>query len=172
MPRKKKSSGIFEDEQVVKEPAIKTKTLFDHLNAITQIQDKKYFSKLTDSDQRTWSNYMINRFLSMNSDWVEIVAELDPHTTACQLKPELTYKMYIDIFPKSRAFLKYIKGNTGAKYSSELIQMIINHYEISKKEAIEYLNIFYSSDDRLTKLKELLSMYGMEQKEVNKLIKI
>ena len=171
MPRKKVKE-IFETDGVAKSPTIKTKTLFDHINAITQVQDPKYFDKITDADKKTFSNYMVNRFLSMNPDWIEIVSDLDPHTTGRQLKPELTYKMYIDIFPKSRTFLKYTKGNTGTKYSAELVNMIVNHYEISKKEAIEYLNIFYSSDDRLSKLKELLSMYGIEQKEVNKLIKI
>ena len=45
--------------------------LFDHINAITTIQDPKYFDKLTDEDLKTWSNFMINRFLSMKPEWVE-----------------------------------------------------------------------------------------------------
>ena len=172
MPRKKKEKVIFEDEVEVKAPQIKTKSLFDHINAITQIQDPKYFDKITDADKKTWSNYMINRFLSMNSDWIEIISELDPHTTGRQLKSELVYKMYIDIFPKSRTFLKYVKGNTDVKYNSELVQLIVKHYEVSKKEAIEYLHIFYSSEDKLQKLKDLISMYGIEQKEINKMVKV
>lgn len=172
MPRKKKEKSIFEDEVVEKTPQIKTKSLFDHINAITQIQDPKYFDKITDADKKTFSNYMVNRFLSMNEDWIEIVAELDPHTTGRQLKSELTYKMYIDILPKSRTFLKYIKGNTSIKYTPELVQLVMKHYEVSRKEAVEYLNIFYSSDERLEKLKNIITMYGMEQKEINKLIKI
>ena len=172
MPRKKKVKSIFEDEVVVKTPQIKTKSLFDHINAITQVQDPKYFDKMSDSDKKTFSNYMVNRFLSMNEDWIEIVADLDPHTTGRQLKSELTYKMYIDIFPKSRAFLKYIKGNTTTKYTPELVQLVMKHYEASRKEAVEYLHIFYSSDDRLQKLKDIVSMYGIEQKEINKMVKI
>lgn len=172
MPRKKKSKEIFEDEVVEKVPQIKIKTLFDHLNNITQVQDSKYFDKITDADKRTWSNFMINRFLSMNPDWIEIVAELDQHTTGRQLKSELTYKMYIDIFPKSRVFLKYIKGNTTTKYTPELVQLVMKHYEVSKKEAVEYLHIFYSTDDKLGELKDIISMYGIEEKEIKKIIKI
>lgn len=168
----RKNKEIFEINKVVKAPAIKVKTLFDHLHQITQVQDPKYFDKITDADKKTWSNYMINRFLSMNEDWIEIVAELDPHTTGRQLKAELTYKMYIDIFPKSRAFLKYIKGNTSIKYTPELVQLVMKHYEVSKKEAIDYLHIFYSTDDRLQKLKDIIAMYGIEQKEINKMVRV
>ena len=32
----------------------KTKTLFDHLKAITQYQDPNYWETLTDADKRTW----------------------------------------------------------------------------------------------------------------------
>jgi len=34
------------------------KTLFDHINAITQEKDPKYWDKLEESDKKTWSNYM------------------------------------------------------------------------------------------------------------------
>lgn len=173
MPRKKKVKDIFETEEMpVSTPIIKTKSLFDHINAITQMQDSKYFDKITDADKKTWSNYMINRFMSMNEDWIEIIADLDPHTTGRQLNAELVYKMYIDIFPKSRVFLKYIKSKSTVKYGIELIDLIKNHYQVSKKEAVDYLHIFYSSDEKLEQLKNIISMYGIEDKEVKKMVKI
>jgi hypothetical protein len=172
MPRKKKIEPAFDEETIKKTAQIKTKTLFDHLHQITEVQDNKYFDKITDADKKTFSNYMVNRFLSMNEDWTEIIADLDPHTTGRQLRSELTYKMYIDIFPKSHAFLKYIKGNTASKYTLELVQLIMNHYKVSKKEAVEYLHIFYSTENRLQKLKDIIFMYGIEEKEIKKMMKI
>lgn len=172
MPRKKKVKPLTENGVRSKAPQIKTKTLFDHINAITQMQDKKYFDKLSDGDKKTWSNFMINRFLSMNPDWVEIIAQLDPITTGAQLKPELVYKMYINIIPKSRTFLRYIKGRKETKYSKELIDILRKYFECSRKEAIEYLNIFYMSDDKKEELKNIILMYGKEDKEVKKLMKI
>jgi len=50
------------------------KKLFDHLNAITAEQDPKYFDKLSEEDLKSWSNFMINRFLSMKPEWVELIA--------------------------------------------------------------------------------------------------
>lgn len=172
MPRKKKVKPLTENGVRSKAPQIKTKTLFDHINAITQMQDKKYFDKLSDGDKKTWSNFMINRFLSMNPDWTEIIAQLDPITTGAQLKPELVYKMYINIIPKSRTFLRYIKGRKETKYSKELIDILRKYFECSRKEAIEYLNIFYMSDDKKEELKNIILMYGKEDKEVKKLMKI
>ena len=52
------------------------KTLFDHIKAITQFQDPNYFDKLEEDDLKTWSNYMIHRFLSMNSNWIEVLSDL------------------------------------------------------------------------------------------------
>ena len=42
---------------------MKTKSLFDHITHITQRQTKNYFEDINDADRKTWSNYMVNRFL-------------------------------------------------------------------------------------------------------------
>ena len=49
---------------------------------------------------------MVNRFLSMNSNWLELVNEIQRY----DLPPEIQYKLYIDILPKRKVWLKYIKG--------------------------------------------------------------
>ena len=54
------------------------KSLFDHIKAITNEQNPKYFDTLDESDMKSWSNYMIHRFLSMNNDWIDLIAELQP----------------------------------------------------------------------------------------------
>lgn len=152
--------------------SIKEKTLFDHIHEITSIQRKDYFDILTDKEKRNWSNFMINRFLSMNYDWVELVAELDPITTGIQLRPDMVYRLLIDILPKGRVFLKYMKAENDVKYNKTVIELLVKYYEISKKQAMEYLDIFYSTPERLESLKKIISMYGKDEKEVNKLIKI
>ena len=84
--------------------------LFDHINAITTIQDPKYFDKLGDEDLKTWSNFMINRFLSMKPEWVELIASILPLTQT--LSPKEMYSLYINVIPKGKYFLKYIKGKS------------------------------------------------------------
>ena len=49
---------------------MKTKSLFDHI--LHNIEtDKKLLKDITDLDKKTWSNYMVNRFLSMNMNWTD-----------------------------------------------------------------------------------------------------
>ena len=55
------------------------KSLFDHVKAITNEQNPKYFDTLEEADKKTWSNYMILRFLSMKPEWIETIAEIQPY---------------------------------------------------------------------------------------------
>ena len=82
------------------------KSLFEHIKAITSEQDPNYFDKLADEDLKSWSNFMINRFLSMNPDWVELVATLLPLTQT--LRPQDMYKVYINVIPKGKYFLNVV----------------------------------------------------------------
>ena len=69
---------------------LKRKSLFDHINQITTIQNPNYWDEISDEDKKSWSNYMVNRFLSMNSDWMELVNELQKYN----LQPKELYKLY------------------------------------------------------------------------------
>ena len=53
----------------------KRKNLFQHLNQVTAIQNPDYWDTLTEDDIKTWSNYMIHRFLSMKMEWIDLVNE-------------------------------------------------------------------------------------------------
>ena len=52
---------------------IKKKSLFDHINQITSVQNPDYWDEISDEDKKSWSNYMTHRFLSMKMEWVELV---------------------------------------------------------------------------------------------------
>ena len=81
----------------------KKATIFDHLSNIT---DKKVpWSTLNDVDRKAFSVYLINRWLSMNMDFIEIVNELQKYTIG-QLSPAETYKLYFDVLPKQKQFNK------------------------------------------------------------------
>lgn len=150
---------------------IKTNTLFDHLKEITQNQRPDYWEILSDASKRTFSTFMINRYLSMNYDWVEIIDQLQPYTLANQLDPKLVYKLYIDVFPKSNIFLKYIKSRS-EKYTKELLELFMLHYNVSKHEANDYLDILFSKEDGIKEIKKIVAMYGNDEKEIKKMMKV
>lgn len=142
-------------------------TLFDHIKAITQTQDKKYWDKLDESDKKTWSNYMVFRFLSMNPDWVTMVAQLQPYLQ--EVPPKACYLALIDIIPKTRAFLKYMKAKGEDVYEKWLIELVTNHYNTSTLESEDYIKILYSTKSGRERIKELCTMYGIESKQITKL---
>jgi len=142
-------------------------TLFDHIKAITNIQDKKYWDKLDESDKKTWSNYMVFRFLSMNPDWVETIAALQPALQ--EVPPKALYLALIDFLPKGRHFLKYMKGKDDDKYESWFIELVAKHYEVSLTDAYDYIKIFYSTKSGRERMKELCEDYGTDTKLITKL---
>jgi len=50
------------------------------------------------------------------------------------LQPKELYKLYINVLPKGKQWLKYIKGRNQMDYPNWLINIVANHEEISKKE--------------------------------------
>jgi len=119
------------------------KTLFDHIKAVTSEQNPNYWETLDEGDKKTWSNYMIHRFLSMNPDWIQVLSEIQPYTQV--LEPKQLYLALIGLLPKGRYYLKYTKGKGEIKYESWLVDLITNEFTCSKKEAFEYLEIFYAT---------------------------
>ena len=116
-----------------KKSLVKRKSLFDHINQITATQNPNYWDEISDEDKKSWSNYMVNRFLSMNSDWMELVNELQKYN----LQPKELYKLYTNILPKGKRWLRYMKGKNDMDYPEWLINIVRNNDECSRKEAKE-----------------------------------
>jgi hypothetical protein len=143
------------------------KKLFDHINAITSEQDPKYFDKLTEEDLKSWSNFMINRFLSMKPEWVELVATLLPLTQT--LQPKEMYKLYISLIPKGKHYLKYIKGKGEDKYEDFLIELMKKDYLCSERQALDYIEVLYASREGREHMKYVCEKYGVDKKQITKL---
>jgi len=144
-----------------------TKSLFDHIKAITTEQRIDYWDTLEDSDKKTWSNYMIHRFLSMNPDWIEVLSEIQPYTQV--LEPKQLYLSLIGIIPKGRYFLKYTKGKKDNKYESFLVDIIKQDFMCSSKEAEDYCEILYSTREGRENIKYICERYGVDKKQITKL---
>jgi|TARA_B100001964_G_scaffold180882_1_gene199962 hypothetical protein len=139
---------------------LKPKGLFDHINQITSNQTNDYWNTLTESDKKTWSNYMINRFLSMKMEWTDFVNEIQK----LKLAPRQLYLVYSNVLPKGKQYLKYIKKKKGPIYNTQVIQKVSEYFEISQSESEDYLKLLSKKQ-----IRELVSKYGYTDKELKQM---
>ena len=141
----------------------KPATLFDHLANITW--KKKPWSELSETDQKSFSPYLINRWLSMNINYIELVDMFQQYTIG-PLNKKHVYQLYFDFLPKQKSFNKYIKGKKQDKYNKELVKLIADHYQVARIEAEEYISLLEKND-----VTDILKRYGKNEKEIKGLLK-
>ena len=138
-------------------------TIIDWINQV--LVHKKPWDSFIESDQKTFNSFIINRWLSMDNEFIEIVNYFQKYAIGT-LEPREVYKWYCDMLPKGKRFNKYIKGKRDKKYDKELINMLTNHFECSKLEAKENLSLISKEE-----VEELLKKYGTDPKKIKTLCK-
>ena len=144
------------------------KSLFDHINAI-YTSNHDYWDKLSDSDRKSFSTFMTNRFLSMDPGVLDLVNLFQMYYIPELTDNKATWLFYSYAIPKKKQFHKYIKKTKGEEYESWLIDLVVKHFQVSTRQAEEYLEIYYSTKERKEELKQLCEMYGVDKKKVGKL---
>ena len=138
-------------------------TIFDWINQI--LVKKTHWNEFTEDEQKKFSPFIINRWLSMDKDFLEIVNFFQKYSIGT-LEPREVYKWYCDMLPKGKRFNKYIKGKKDKKYNSELIDTMVTHFECSKSQVKDYLDLIAKDE-----LVEILEKYGMNEKTIKRLLK-
>jgi hypothetical protein len=138
-------------------------TIFDFIGGITD--KKKEWKRWSEPDQKLFSPYIVNRWLSMRQDLCSLVNDLQTYTIGL-LRPQETYRVYHDLLPSSKSFAKYVKGKKDDKYSDKLISQIAEHYLVSKSEATDYVEVM--NYDQCT---HILSLYGYTDAEMKTMCK-
>ena len=145
-----------------KKSSVKKKSLFDHINQITAIQNPNYWEEISVEDKKSFSNYMVNRFLSMKPEWIDLVNELQKYN----LKPKELYKLYTNVLPKGKRWLKYTKGRNNMDYPEWLINIMRNNDESSRKEAIEAIDMLMLTEGGMMELGETARKWGIEERKI------
>jgi hypothetical protein len=137
------------------------KGLFDFINGITTNQSMEFYDDMTESEKKSYrtSRYMIHRFLSMNSAWAPIINILQQYPN---MPDRSHYQFLVQMLPKGKQFSKYIKSAKETKYESWLVEIVVKHFQVSQKEALDYLDIYY--EHNRGELRLLCEMYGVDSK--------
>ena len=138
-------------------------TIIDWMNQL--LIHKKSWDSFEESEQKKFSPFIINRWLSMDNEFIEIVNVFQKYAIGT-LAPREVYKWYCDVLPKGKRFNKYIKGKKNKKYDKELVDIIVKYFECSKLQGKEYIELIDKEE-----LKDILEMYGTDKKQVKKVCK-
>ena len=126
-------------------------TIVDWINQL--LVTKKHWDEYSEDEQKKFSPFIINRWLSMDKEFLEIVNYFQKYSIGT-LEPREVYKWYCDILPKGKRFNKYVKAKN-KKYDKKMIDIISNHFEVSKKETKDYIDLLNKKE-----IKEIYKMYG------------
>ena len=138
-------------------------TIFDLIGGLTH--KKREWKKWSETDQKKFSPFIVNRWLSMRMELTELVNELQTYTIGL-LRPQETYRLYYELLPTNKSFAKYIKGKSEDKFDKDLIAQLAEHYQVSKSEAADYADLL----DKVA-LERIITMYGYSDAEKKKMLK-
>jgi hypothetical protein len=104
---------------------------------------------------------MINKIVSMNPNYVELVAEIQEY----QMPKQKLYEFYCKTLSKQKFFNKYQKPSK-QQYIKEVLNLLSGYFQISTREVLDYCNILTQQD-----IKDILQQLGKEEKEIKQILK-
>ena len=133
--------------------------LFDWLNEISY--KKSPWSSFSEDDKDNFNSYMINRFVSMKSNYIDLVNLIQKYT----IPKSVLYNYYCKTIPKSRTFFRYIKPKK-SNINKDLLNILSKHLQLSKREIKDNYNLI-GKDFKI----ELLTNLNIDNKQIKKLLK-
>ena len=106
-------------------------TIFDWLNEITGA--KRSWNEFNDDAKESFNPYMINRFISMKRDYIDIVNIAQKYT----LPKDKLYEFYCALLPKSKSFFRYVKSTKSI--NQDQVNALAKYYMCSTREIIDVL---------------------------------
>jgi hypothetical protein len=144
--------------------------LFDHLKQIRTVQDPNYYKNLTEQDKKSFVPFSLLKGLSMNPDNISTVSYMYRYFD--KIPHSSFYKLLIGMTPleNPRDFYPWIKGKK-FPISQEIVKLISTYFQISLKEASEYVLILLKKPNGEKIFTEICQDYGMSEKEIKELLK-
>ena len=128
---------------------------FEWLKQITV--EKRDWSSFTEEEQDGFNAFIINRALSFNKDYIQVVEMAMMYS----MPPDKLYDFYKDIIPKKPMWNKWIKSTIS--WNEEELQSIAIYFECGTREVKDFLDLL-ALEDKVIILNEIK---GFEKKKKN-----
>ena len=121
---------------------------FDH---IKNLHTKKCtWDNFNDEEKKSFNIYIINKALSMNPSYLNIVNMVQKYTNN-MLEPKEVFNLYYDLLHNKFRFYKWIKGTKDK--NKEKYQILAEHFKCSSREIKDYIKL-------------------LDKKQINKILKL
>lgn len=135
-------------------------TPFDFLK---KVHDKKIkWEDLTEDQQKVYNTFIINKALSFNSNYLDVVNRIQHYTPT----PKESFKYFQSMTSDKFRYNKWIKGQKIKSFNPQLLAIVSTYLECSTKQAEDYLNVLEKKET-----KNLLKHIGLQEAEIKKLLK-
>ena len=112
---------------------------FDHIKNLHT--KKRRWEDFNDEEKKSFNIFIINKALSMNPNYLNIVNMVQNFTGLNQiLSPKEVFNLYLNLLPNKFKFYKWIKGEK-TKKEKEKAEYLAMHFNVSTREAYDYLQI-------------------------------
>mgnify|MGYP003135623833 CR=1 FL=1 len=135
-------------------------TPFDFLKLVHNKNTK--WESLSEDEQKAYNTFIINKALSFNSNYLDIVNKIQCYTPT----PKESFKYLQSMTSNKFRFNKWIKGQKTKPYNPQLLALLSGYFECSSKQAEDYLSILNKKET-----KTLLKHIGLQEKEIKQLLK-
>lgn len=130
----------------------------DHIIQITQTKDRDYYNNLTDVERKSFTTYLILRYLSYCYELIPILSEYQSKIE--QLPPDRLYLVLIEIIPKGDYKFKFITGKKDKIYSKKEVELLSKHYQCSTTQSKEFIDVLREIGEYHSEIERLYGMYG------------
>ena len=112
---------------------------FDHIKNLHTKQRR--WEDFNDEEKKSFNVFIINKGLSMNPNYLEIVNMVQNFTGLNQvLSQKEVFNIYFKLLPNKFRFYKWIKGEK-TKKDKEKSEYLAMHFKVSTREAYDYLQL-------------------------------
>ena len=123
---------------------------------------KRDWDSFSDADKKKFSPFMVNRYLSMNDDFLPFVNHFQKYTIEV-MPPKAVYKFYCNLLPKKKTYFRYLSGKK-EKTNEKVVPYIMKYFEVSKNQSVDYYQLMSREELIL-----LLKKFGNSDKEIKKM---
>lgn len=122
---------------------------------------KTPWNKHSKDEQKTYLPFIMNLWLSMNPDLIEVVNEVQQH----QVPNRDHYNFYLSVLPKKSIYLRWIKAKK-KEYSKDVIEHLSAFYSVSMREISDSLCVLDEP-----KIINILGNLGIPNKQIKSMLK-